>query len=216
MENKIIIAIIGLLLILSVFLGSKACSTESPKFQYKVEKDETDLLLENALKKKEKQYAHNIWILEKRNDSLFSILQSTKEQLIKSHQTVNSKQSQVQYLSMRIDQSKDTSDKLIYCEALADQTGNLIIEQRRKDSLYYEALSDQDSIIKNQDTALSICKNYNVQLSQMLDTKLDEKKQLQQEITTLKKENARKTLVQKIVTAAALVLTGLAAATLLH
>ena len=216
MENKSLLVIIGLLVIASIFLAIKSCSYDSPQFHYKPETSQTDLVLENALKKKDKQYANNIWILEKRNDSLFTILQSTKQQLVKAQEKVSGKQTQVRYLSMQIDQSKDTASKLLYCDSLQEQTENLIAEQQRKDSLYNEALCDQDSIIKNQDTALSVCQNHSKQLSEFLTAKVEEEKQLQQEITVLQKENARKTIVQKILTASALVLSGIAAALLIH
>lgn len=217
MQNKFFALLVGFLILALIFCGIKACNEVTPEFHYSNPSTVDDpLSLENVLRKKEKQYAHSMWLMERSNDSLCKIAETHQLLLSQSQKHVATLENRTLSLWRKFKTSHNAIEKLNTCDSLQNETLDLITQQAEKDSLYQASINDLNCLVENKDAELLLCQSSHNELSQNISDRLTSEKQVQEELKKCEKEIARKSTAQKILTAGLLILSGITAALLIH
>lgn len=162
------------------------------------------------------RYEVKIKHLQKRSDSLERQMKIQHRQMLVYRQQVLTQKLKVQQRISRQSERKDTLQKLMDCDSLSEEVQVYIAVAELRDSLCQAQVQNLSTQLSAKDTAQLACEEYSAQLNLHLETCTDAQQQLEKNVSELNKKLKHKKRLNKLLTAGALILSGVVLSGLSH
>ncbi len=184
---------------------------------------ESILPLESQSKKTKAQqailterYESKIKHLQKHSDSLERQMKLQHRQMLVYRQQVFIQKLKVQQRISRQSERRDTLQKLMDCDSLSEEVQVYIALSESRDSLCQVQVQNLSAQLSAKDTVQMACEEYSAQLNLQLEICTGAQQQLEKNVSVLNKKLNHKKRLNKLLTAGALILSGVVLSGLSH
>mgnify|MGYP002622360578 FL=1 len=164
----------------------------------------------------EDKYKLEILYWQNKNFKLTQRIQQTETALEESKQKAGTLQGKIKHLIAESTNLKDTSDIVSNCDSLKTQVSQFIAETTIKDSLCDSEISDLKEVIQNKDSAMAVCQSSFASMLQVMNSSLDQQKDLADKLSLAEKEIRKGNRRTKFLSAAVFILSGVTTTLLLQ
>jgi chromosome segregation ATPase len=162
------------------------------------------------------RYETKLRNLQRHSDSLERQMKIQQKQMLVYRQQVSIQKLKVQQRISRQSERRDTLQKLMDCDSLSEEVQVYIALAESRDSLCQAQVQNLSAQLSAKDTAQLACDEYSEQLNHQLSTCTDAQQQLEKNVASLNKKLKHKKRLNKLLTAGALILSGVVLSGLSH
>jgi hypothetical protein len=172
--------------------------------------------LEKEVSGIENQYAAQLRVLTRENDSLRKVLGLNRRELMLQKQKLLNTEIVATRIIVQTKEVRDTVTKIVYCDSLQTQVDSLISEVNCRDSLWEFQSDELRKEIQNRDSTVTLCQKSFEDLKSATEDSFNQQKTLQDRLNGAEHKLKRRTIQSKVLAAGLLIFSGFAATTLLH